>query len=75
MSSTKEGVEVKPAARPKSRRHHAAHACEQPQPAKPAEELPTTAAPSHLGALISQAPSYRPRARGGFGFVQCDDWT
>lgn len=59
--------------RPKSRRH----CClTTPPPLPPAtrpaaaaaEELPTTAAPSHLGASASPAPTWMPADRGMFGF-------
>lgn len=62
-----------PAYKPKARRSHLRPICHRPQPAPPApkdDELPTTAAPSHLGAVVTLSGPYLPRARGGFGFVQ-----
>ena len=61
--------------KPKTRRAQpqpAACQCAQTEPAAPHSEpeLPTHAAPSHLGAITQPAGSYLPRARGGFGFVQ-----
>lgn len=59
--------------KPKARRSHLRPICHRPQPTTPApkdDELPTTAAPSHLGGSVTLSGSYLPRARGGFGFVQ-----
>lgn len=46
------------------------HAARKSEPEPQTPELPTHAAPSHLGAQISVSGSWLPRARGGFGFVQ-----
>lgn len=59
--------------KPKARRSHLRPVCRRSQPATTSaepDELPTTAAPSHLGGSHALSGSSLPRARGGFGFVQ-----
>jgi hypothetical protein len=58
----------RPAPRPKARRHHGVHQCEQPTAETQPEEQPTHAAPGHMGGSFNEA-NYRSSYGGGqFGF-------
>ena len=68
---------TKPPSRPKGWRRETvqpqAKAASEPAEDVEAEDLPTNAAPGHMGAQVSSHPGYMTGGRGVFGFRQ-DTW-